>query len=281
MSYYTHRFGLLHFEDTVRSPNSNLIRKRYQTKVVQMCFEGRLHDLMVKVDAHSAQVAESVYTTSTPEDDARLGELLHIALNKRFIDFPLSAGPAVEDYLGVGTKAGALMDIIPLQEADEQDPEFFVLAREVENFVPLPDADDDFLVPLPDAEPDDDGGVVEEPPSKKAKHGGGEASAAAGALAPAPAAPAAPAPAGRGKKSKLSIQEKQFISNKCLDFYGGSLAITDAPPFGWLKEHVVIPGVASGDIVTDIDMDDKKAFQKLVGLYQELSTALNIIPWLL
>ena len=73
--------------------------------------------------SRALQVADSVYATSTAEDDATLGEILHLAVNKAFVEFPtlaeLAEVPEMVEVLAAGDHADATVThAMPMEHAD-------------------------------------------------------------------------------------------------------------------------------------------------------------------
>ena len=87
IAQHLQRFGKL-FLGKDDPPNSNLIRKQYHTLLLRMSREGQAMDLMRKVDAHSAEVAQKVYATTTPSDDSKLGKALFQQLFGEPVEWP-------------------------------------------------------------------------------------------------------------------------------------------------------------------------------------------------
>jgi len=75
---YLRRFGAMYLGG--KCPNSNLIRKWFHTKLVEMSWEAKALGLLEQVDAHSTTTAKKVYVVKTPKQDARLGKILYEAL---------------------------------------------------------------------------------------------------------------------------------------------------------------------------------------------------------
>jgi hypothetical protein len=87
IAQHLQRFGKL-FLGKVDPPNSNLIRKQYHTQLLRMSREGQAMDFMKKIDAHSAEVAQKVYATTTPSDDSKLGKALFQQLFGEPVEWP-------------------------------------------------------------------------------------------------------------------------------------------------------------------------------------------------
>lgn len=73
ISHYLKRFGAV-FWPNAQHPTTNLLRKRLHTVLKCMAQTNQIMNLMERVDAHSAQVAQSVYCCTTPKQDAELVE---------------------------------------------------------------------------------------------------------------------------------------------------------------------------------------------------------------
>ena len=171
---YLKRFGLKHFEDKA-APNSTLIRKMYHTHLLRSSREGDLFNFMEKVDAHTAQVAAKVYATTTPADDARLGELLHLQVNGAFVDFPTP-----DEVQALGVNVGAIKregapdhapESLALCDIDHKDDVFYVLEAPESLAAQDIDREGDALYGARDcqAPANSEGGGVCEPPPKRAK----------------------------------------------------------------------------------------------------------------
>jgi len=106
LSYYLARFGFMYLR-AADPPNSNLIRKLYHS--VLMKEQGRAMELMVKVDAHSKQIAERVYAVRTVADDAELASILFKSLFGEHVKFP-TAAEIKKAKLAEFTTAGVAID---------------------------------------------------------------------------------------------------------------------------------------------------------------------------
>eukprot|EP00974_Lingulodinium_polyedra_P070488 6820886-Lingulodinium_polyedra.AAC.1 len=88
IAHYLRRFGaryLPHYQP----PAVNLLRKMYHTKLYQSAQMGQCSALLSKVDAHSKEVAEKIYCTTTVEDDKKLGQILFEAVMGKPVEWPV------------------------------------------------------------------------------------------------------------------------------------------------------------------------------------------------
>lgn len=128
--------------------NSNLIRKRFRTTLIKKARKGKCLELLSKVDAHSTTIAETIYCTTTPAEDAKLGKYLFEEVCGDPVPWPvqqkshaLSADALVEAWKGTALEVD-LQE--PLSEGgDEEDLPLFLAEGQS---LPHPGHEDEDLV---------------------------------------------------------------------------------------------------------------------------------------
>jgi hypothetical protein len=87
ISYCMERFNKL-FLKKYHPTKVNLLRKYFHTVLHNQACLGQVFGLLKKVDAHSLAMAKNVYTTCTPEDDAKLGKYLFEQVFGAAVEWP-------------------------------------------------------------------------------------------------------------------------------------------------------------------------------------------------
>eukprot|EP00974_Lingulodinium_polyedra_P134243 11228343-Lingulodinium_polyedra.AAC.1 len=88
IAHYLRRFGARYLPK-YQPPAVNLLRKMYHTKLYHSAQMGQCSALLSKVDAHSKEVAEKIYCTTTVEDDKKLGQILFEAVMDKPVAWPV------------------------------------------------------------------------------------------------------------------------------------------------------------------------------------------------
>ena len=147
VNYCLRRFGEVYFPGR-EAPACNLIRKMFHTSLMQMSQQGKVLDLLSKVDAHSKRVAKDVYTCATPGDDAQLGKILFEQVMKDPVPWPTTEelDNALPDAKARVSALTELAFAVPLADESEDDDqreyccekEMLVLLDEYQHEAPAP-----------------------------------------------------------------------------------------------------------------------------------------------
>ena len=145
--YCLRRFGEVYFPGR-EAPACNLIRKMFHTYLMQMSQQGKVLDLLSKVDAHSKRVAMDMYTCATPGDDAQLGKTLFEQVMKDTVPWPTTEelDNALPDAKARVSALTELAVAVPLADESEDDDlreycsedEMLVLLDENQHEAPAP-----------------------------------------------------------------------------------------------------------------------------------------------
>ena len=122
-----HKFGLKYFPLEKTRPTVNLLRKWFHTSLMQMTApHASLLEVMLRVDGHSAAVSLKHYVLRDHRADAKLAEILVMAVLGPTVPWPahmeLDPVSAVsKGYTNTPWKDTMLHDTLPREIADEDD----------------------------------------------------------------------------------------------------------------------------------------------------------------
>lgn len=144
------------------------MRKLFHTKLANMRDRVDVMKLISQVDRHTQKIAESVYVAKSPEDDAKLGEILFKAVFGEPVPWPSAEQRELASATGSDSMSYDEKQFDDIVEEDDDDdiPESEVYVEEA--VVKRPPSDDDLKSDCDDESGSDDEGEHPKPPAKGA-----------------------------------------------------------------------------------------------------------------